>query len=182
VRGEIFVTQKITRGIARIKLGLQDCLYLGNLNTKRGWGHAGDYVEAQWLVLQQKNPENFVIASGQQYSVRDLFNVAVSELGVRLEWRGKNLKETGIVSQVDGSGKTDPRKGPVIVRVDPRYFHPTEVESLFGDATKARKKLGWKPKIKFKELVTEMMREDMKAAERNEIVKRHGYSAYDYHE
>jgi GDPmannose 4,6-dehydratase len=182
VRGETFVTRKITRGMARIKLGLQDCLYLGNMNAKRDWGHARDYVEAQWLVLQQKNPEDFVIATGEQYSVRDFVNAVASELGIALEWRGKGLKETGIVSQVDSGGKAGPKKGHVIVRVDPRYFRPTEVETLLGDATKARKKLGWKPKIKFKELVAEMVREDLKAAERDELVKRHGYSAYDYHE
>jgi GDPmannose 4,6-dehydratase len=182
VRGETFVTRKITRGMARIKLGLQDCLYLGNMNAKRDWGHARDYVEAQWLVLQQKNPEDFVIATGEQYSVRDFVNAVAKELGMVLEWRGKGMKETGIVSQVDSGGKAGPKKGHVIVRVDPRYFRPTEVETLLGDATKARKKLGWKPKIKFKELVAEMVREDLKAAERDELVKRHGYSAYDYHE
>jgi len=181
-RGETFVTRKITRGMARIKLGLQDCLYLGNMNAKRDWGHARDYVEAQWLVLQQKNPEDFVIATGEQYSVRDFVNAVAKELGMSLEWRGKGLKETGIVSQADGSGKTGRKKGQVIVRIDPRYFRPTEVETLLGDATKARKKLGWKPKIKFKELVSEMVREDLKASERDELVKRHGYSAYDYHE
>ena len=181
-RGETFVTRKITRALARIKLGLQDCLYLGNMNAKRDWGHARDYVEAQWLVLQQKNPEDFVIATGEQYSVRDFVNAVAKELGIVLEWRGKGLKETGIVSQVDSSGKAGPKKGHVIVRVDPRYFRPTEVETLLGDATKARRKLGWKPKIKFKELVAEMVREDLKAAERDELVKRHGYSAYDYHE
>ena len=181
-RGETFVTRKITRALARIKLGLQDCLYLGNMDAKRDWGHARDYVEAQWLVLQQKNPEDFVIATGEQYSVRDFVNAVAAELGMAIEWRGKGLKETGIVSQVDGGSKTGPKKGHVIVRVDPRYFRPTEVETLLGDATKARKKLGWKPKIKFKELVAEMVREDLKAAERDELVKRHGYSAYDYHE
>jgi GDPmannose 4,6-dehydratase len=182
VRGETFVTRKITRAMARIKLGLQDCLYLGNLNAKRDWGHARDYVEAQWLVLQQKNPEDFVIATGEQHSVRDFVNAVASELGMALEWRGKGLKETGIVTQVNGDGKAGPKKGHAIVRVDPRYFRPTEVETLLGDATKARKKLGWKPKIKFKELVAEMVREDLKVAERDELVKRHGYSAYDYHE
>jgi len=182
IRGETFVTRKITRGMARIKLGLNDCLYLGNLNARRDWGHARDYVEAQWMVLQQKNPEDFVIATGEQYSVRDFVNAVAAELGMVIEWRGKGLKETGIVSQVDGDGKTVPKKGHVVVRVDPRYFRPTEVETLLGDATKARKKLGWKPKIKFKELVAEMVREDLKAAERDELVKRHGYSAYDFHE
>jgi len=181
-RGETFVTRKITRALARIKLGLQDCLYLGNMDAKRDWGHARDYVEAQWLVLQQKNPEDFVIATGEQYSVRDFVNAVAGELGIVIEWRGKGLKETGIVSQIDGSGKIGPKKSQAVVRIDPRYFRPTEVETLLGDATKARKKLGWKPKIKFKELVSEMVREDLKSAERDELVKRHGYSAYDYHE
>jgi GDPmannose 4,6-dehydratase len=182
VRGETFVTRKITRGMARIKLGLLDCLFLGNMNAKRDWGHARDFVEAQWLVLQQKNPEDFVIATGEQYSVRDFVNAVAGELGIMLEWRGKGLKETGIVSQVDGSGKTGPKKGQVIVRVDSRYFRPTEVETLLGDATKARKKLGWKPKIKFKELVAEMVRADLDSSKRDSLVKKFGYSAYDYHE
>jgi GDPmannose 4,6-dehydratase len=182
VRGETFVTRKITRGMARIKLGLQDCLYLGNMNAKRDWGHARDYVEAQWLVLQQKNPEDFVIATGEQYSVRDFVNAVAKELGMTIEWRGKGLKEVGVVARIEGGEKNGPKKSQTIVRVDPRYFRPTEVETLLGDATKARKKLGWKPKIKFKELVAEMVREDLKAAERDELVKRHGYSAYDYHE
>jgi GDPmannose 4,6-dehydratase len=168
--------------MARIKLGLQDCLYLGNMNAKRDWGHARDYVEAQWRVLQQKNPEDFVIATGEQYSVRDFVNAVAAELGITLEWRGKGVKETGIVSQVDGTGKTGPKKGQVIVRVDPRYFRPTEVETLLGDATKARKKLGWKPKIKFRELVAEMVRADLDSSERDSLVKKFGYSAYDYHE
>jgi len=182
IRGETFVTRKITRGMARIKLGLLDCLYLGNMNAKRDWGHARDYVEAQWRVLQQNKPEDFVIATGEQYSVRDFVNAVAAELGMAIEWRGKGLKETGVVSQVDGGVKNGPKKGHVIVRVDPRYFSPTAVETLLGDASKARKKLGWKPKIKFRELVAEMVREDLKAAERDELVKRHGYSAYDYHE
>ncbi|HSD96201.1 MAG TPA: GDP-mannose 4,6-dehydratase, partial [Sulfuricaulis sp.] len=181
-RGETFVTRKITRALARIKLGLQDCLYLGNMDAKRDWGHARDYVEAQWLVLQQKNPEDFVIATGEQYSVRDFVNAAAKELGMMIEWRGKGLKEVGVIARIEGGDKNSPKKSQTIVRVDPRYFRPTEVETLLGDATKARKKLGWKPKIKFKELVAEMVREDLKAAERDELVKRHGYSAYDYHE
>lgn len=182
VRGETFVTRKITRGMSRIKLGLQDCLYLGNMNAKRDWGHARDYVEAQWLVLQQKNPEDFVIATGEQYSVRDFVNAVAGELGIVIEWRNKGLKEIGVVSKLDSSGKTGPKKGQVIVRVDPRYFRPTEVETLLGDATKARKKLGWKPKIKFKELVAEMVRADLDSSERDSLVKKFGYSAYDYHE
>jgi GDPmannose 4,6-dehydratase len=204
-RGETFVTRKITRALARIYLGLQDCLYLGNLNAKRDWGHARDYVEAQWLMLQQKQPDDFVIATGKQYTVRDFVNAAAKELGMTLKWKGKGVKEIGILESIEPGTKDSgfrtkssalgtqhagiahhasrsPRRGDVIVRVDPRYFRPTEVETLLGDPSKARKKLGWRPKVKFGELVAEMMREDLKAAERDALVKRHGYSAYDYHE
>jgi len=182
VRGETFVTRKITRALARIYLGLQDCIYLGNLNAKRDWGHAKDYVEAQWRMLQQKQPEDFVIATGRQYSVRDFVDAAARELGIALTWRGKDIKEIGVVSKVDSHAMSPLKKGQTIVRVDPRYFRPTEVETLIGDARKARRKLGWKPKVSFKALVSEMMREDLKAAERDALVKRHGFSAYDYHE
>lgn len=171
VRGETFVTRKVTRALARIKLGLQDCLYLGNLNAKRDWGHAKDYVEVQWLMLQQKAPEDFVIATGEQHSVRDFVNAAASEIGMKITWRGRGVNEKGF----DASGRC-------VVAVDPRYFRPTEVETLLGDASKARKRLGWKPRIKFAELVSEMMREDLRSAERDELVKQHGFSAYDYHE
>ncbi len=179
VRGETFVTRKITRALARIKLGLQDCLYLGNLDAKRDWGHARDFVEAQWLMLQQAKPEDFVIATGQQYSVRDFVNAAVTELGIKLQWKGKGVRETATVIS---AGNPALKKGQVIVRVDPRYFRPTEVETLLGDASKARRKLGWKARTSFRELVSEMVTEDLKAAERDELVKRHGYSAYDYNE
>ena len=171
VRGETFVTRKITRALARIKLGLQDVVYLGNLDAKRDWGHAKDYVEMQWLMLQQDKPEDFVIATGVQYSVRDFVNAAGKELGMTITWRGNGLEEKGF----DSSGKC-------IVAVDPRYFRPTEVETLLGDPSKAKNKLGWTPKISFDELVSEMMREDLKSAERDELVKRHGYKAMDYHE
>lgn len=171
VRGETFVTRKITRALARIKLGLQECLYLGNLDAKRDWGHAKDYVEMQWLMLQQDQPEDFVIATGVQYSVREFVDAAAQEVGVKITWKGEGVEEKGY----DANGKC-------IVAVDPRYFRPTEVETLLGDASKAKQKLGWTPKISFKELVSEMMREDLKAAERDELVKKHGYSAYDYHE
>lgn len=171
VRGETFVTRKITRALARIKLGLQECLYLGNLDAKRDWGHAKDYVEMQWLMLQQDQPEDFVIATGVQYSVREFVGAAAHEIGITIAWKGEGIEEKGY----DASGKC-------IVSVDLRYFRPTEVEALLGDATKARQKLGWIPKISFKELVSEMIREDLKAAERDELVKRHGYFAYDYHE
>lgn len=181
-RGETFVTRKITRGLARIYLGLQDCLYLGNLNAKRDWGHARDYVEAMWLMLQHKKPEDFVIASGIQYSVRDFVNAAAAEVGVRLEWRGKGINETAVVRGVKNGEKARLRNGQIIVRVDPRYFRAAEVETLLGDPRRARRKLGWKPKVSFRRLVAEMMSEDLKFAERDVLVKRHGYSAYDYHE
>ncbi|MEO7726270.1 MAG: GDP-mannose 4,6-dehydratase [Burkholderiales bacterium] len=182
VRGETFVTRKITRALARIKLGLQDCMYLGNLDAKRDWGHARDYVEAQWLMLQQDKPEDFVIASGAQFSVRDFVNAAAIELGIKLRWRGKGVKEVAIVDGKSPAKSGSPARGQTIVRIDPRYFRPAEIDSLLGDARKARRKLGWKPRISFKALVAEMVREDLKAAERDELVKRHGYSAYDYHE
>jgi GDPmannose 4,6-dehydratase len=171
IRGETFVTRKITRALARIKLNLQDCLYLGNMDSLRDWGHAKDYVEMQWLMLQQDQPEDFVIATGVQYSVREFVNVAAKELGIQITWKGQGIEETG----------TD-QHGKVIVKVDTKYFRPTEVETLLGDPTKARTKLGWTPKITFQELVTEMVREDLKSAERDELVKKHGYTAFDYHE
>jgi GDPmannose 4,6-dehydratase len=171
VRGETFVTRKITRAMARIKLGLQECLYLGNLNAKRDWGHARDYVEMQWLMLQQDHPEDFVIATGVQYSVRDFIDAAARELGIDITWSGEGVGETGV-----------DQKGRRIVAVDPRYFRPTEVETLLGDPTKAREKLGWVPQITFDKLVAEMVREDLKSAERDELVKRHGYHAFDFHE
>lgn len=171
VRGETFVTRKITRALARIKLGLQTCLYLGNLNAKRDWGHAKDYVEMQWLMLQQDKPEDFVIATGVQYSVRDFVELAAKEAGISISWKGEGVDEKGFDA-----------KGNCIVAVDPRYFRPTEVETLLGDATKAREKLGWVPKISFNALVSEMMREDLKAAERDELIKKHGYEVYSHHE
>jgi GDPmannose 4,6-dehydratase len=171
LRGETFVTRKITRALARIKLGLLDCLYLGNLDAKRDWGHARDYVEAQWLMLQQDTAEDFVIATGVQYSVRDFVDAAAGELGIRIDWKGKGVKEKGY----DAAGRC-------IVAVDPRYFRPTEVETLLGDPTKARDRLGWRPRIGFKELVAEMVREDLKAAERDELCRREGFRTFDHHE
>jgi GDPmannose 4,6-dehydratase len=171
VRGETFVTRKITRALARIKLGLQECLYLGNLDAKRDWGHAKDYIEMQWLMLQQEKPEDFVIATGMQYSVRDFVDAAAHELGMVIRWEGTGVDEKGYAAS-----------GKCTVAVDPRYFRPTEVETLLGDASKAKEKLGWTPKISFAELVMEMVREDLKAAERDELIKKHGYKAMDYHE
>jgi GDPmannose 4,6-dehydratase len=171
VRGETFVTRKITRALARIKLGLQDCLYLGNLDAKRDWGHARDFVEAMWLILQQPAPEDFVIATGVQKSVREFVDAAAGELGMKLRWAGSGVEEHAL-----------DEKGRRVVAVDPRYFRPTEVETLLGDASKARAKLGWAPKIGFDELVAEMVREDLKSAERDELVKRHGYRPFDFHE
>lgn len=171
IRGENFVTRKITRALCRIKLGLQEHLYLGNLNALRDWGHAKDYVEMQWLMLQQDQPDDFVIATGVQYSVRDFVGIAARELGIKIRWDGEGLNEKGF----DAAGKC-------IVSVDPRYFRPTEVENLLGDPSKAKAKLGWEPKISFLELVQEMVREDLKSAERDELVKKHGYYASSYHE
>lgn len=177
IRGETFVTRKITRALARIKLGLQDCLYLGNLDAKRDWGHAKDYVEMQWLMLQQEQPEDFVIATGVQYSVRDFINVATKELGMQIQWQGSGVEEKAY-----WKNGPDGRSARPIIQVDPRYFRPAEVETLLGDASKAKAKLGWSPKITFEQLVTEMINEDLRAAERDEFIKRHGYKTMDYHE
>src|SRR5271165_2189079 len=170
-RGETFVTRKITRALARIKLGLQDRLYLGNLDAKRDWGHARDYVEAQWLILQQEQPEDYVIATGEQHSVREFVEAAGRELGMAIHWEGSGLAEKGC----DENGRC-------VVAVDARYFRPAEVDSLQGDSSKARKQLGWSPKVRSTELVAEMVREDLKTAERDELVKRHGYLPYNYNE
>lgn len=171
VRGEIFVTRKITRGLARIKLGLQDRLYLGNINTRRDWGHAKDYVEMQWLMLQQDRPEDFVIATGVQHSVRDFVNAAAHELGIQITWKGEGLEEKGY-----------DERGQCIVAIDPSYFRPTEVETLLGDATKAKEKLGWAPRITFNEMVSEMVREDLKSGKCDELIKRYGFRVLDYNE
>ena len=171
VRGETFVTRKITRALARIKLGLQDCLYLGNLSARRDWGHARDYVEMMWLMLQQDQAEDFVIASGVQYSVRDFVTAAATELGIAVVWRGEGVDEKGYDD-----------KGHCIVAVDPRYFRPTEVETLLGDASKARERLGWQPRVKFHELVAEMVMEDLAAARRDNLCRTEGFKVFDYHE
>jgi GDPmannose 4,6-dehydratase len=170
-RGETFVTRKITRALARIKLGLQDCLFLGNLAAKRDWGHARDYIEVMWMMLQQDKPDDFVIATGEQHSVEDFVNAAAAELEIAVTWKGEGVDRKGY----DSNGKC-------IVAVDPRYFRPAEVETLLGDASKAKAKLGWTPRTSFKALVAEMAREDFKAAKRDALVREHGYKSMDHHE
>ncbi|MBZ9909340.1 GDP-mannose 4,6-dehydratase [Mesorhizobium sp. BR115XR7A] len=170
-RGETFVTRKITRALARIKLGVQRTLYLGNLDSLRDWGHAKDYVEMQWLMLQQHQAEDFVIATGVQYSVREFVEIAARHLGMPIRWEGKGVEERGY-----------DENGNMVIAVDERYFRPAEVDTLLGDASKAREKLGWTPKITFEELVEEMVREDLSSATRDQIVRQAGYIAHDYHE
>ena len=170
IRGETFVTRKITRALTRIKLGLEECLYIGNLDARRDWGHARDYVEMQWLMLQQDKPEDYVIATGEQHSVRDFIVTAAAELGVAIDWRGSGADEKGFDAE-----------GRCIVAVDRRYFRPAEVESLVGDASKARQKLGWAPKTSFRGLVAEMVREDLKAAERERLVRSAGFDTPERH-
>jgi GDPmannose 4,6-dehydratase len=172
VRGETFVTRKITRALSRISLGLQSILYLGNLDAMRDWGHAKDYVEMQWLMLQQEKPEDFCIASGKNYSVRDFVNLSWNYLGKEIVWEGAGLNEKGY----------DKESGNLIVKVDPRYFRPTEVDTLLGDSSKAKEKLGWETKINFKSMVNEMMENDLAIARRDDLVKKHGFKVLDYHE
>jgi GDPmannose 4,6-dehydratase len=172
VRGETFVTRKITRAVARIKLGLQDRIHLGNLDAKRDWGHARDYVEAQWLMLQQDEPEDFVVATGKQYSVRDFVNAAFKEVGIAVRWEGSGVDEKGY----------DAGSGALLVEVDTRYFRPTEVETLLGDPAKAKEKLGWVAKTSLEDMVAEMVRDDLRIAERDEMCKREGFQVYNYNE
>ena len=172
VRGETFVSRKITRGLARIREGLEQCLYLGNLDARRDWGHARDYVKAQWLMLQQDEPEDLVIATGQQHSVREFVAHAAGYLGMRIEWRGAGLDETGV----------DADSGQIVIRVDPRYFRPTEVQTLLGDASRARAKLGWKPEISFEEMVAEMVSADVALAERDQRIARDGHKIFRHYE
>ncbi len=196
IRGETFVTRKITRALARLFLGLQDCLYLGNLSAKRDWGHARDYVEMQWLMLQQDHPDDFVIASGVQHSVREFVDHAARELGITLRWQGDGVEECGVIDQIDkteyaaaceqrsqnGSGSNMLKPGDVIVRVDSRYFRPTEVETLLGDPSKARKLLGWQTKITFEEMVKEMVCSDLEEAQRDYLCKSEGFKTFNHHE
>lgn len=181
IRGETFVTRKITRALARIKMGLQSTLYLGNMEAKRDWGHAKDYIEAQWLILQQDKPDDFVIATGEQKTVTEFVEIAAAELGIELAWEGKGIDRIGRVACVSDK-QCGPQPGDVIVRVDPRYFRPTEVETLLGDPSKARKILGWEPKISFTNLVKEMVNEDLTIARRDALVANEGFSTFDYHE
>ena len=181
LRGETFVTRKITRAMARIALGLQECLYLGNLSALRDWGHAKDYVEMQWLMLQQERAEDFVIATGVQHSVRQFAEFSARELGIELRFVGEGDSEVGVVAEVSG-GKARCKVGDVILKVDPRYYRPTEVETLLGDPSKAKQKLGWVPKITLPELVKEMVDADYASAKRDSLVKLAGFQAFDYHE
>lgn len=189
VRGETFVTRKITRALARIALGLQDCLYLGNLDAKRDWGHAKDYVAMQWLMLQQEKPQDYVIATGVQHSVRDFVSLAAAELGIQLTWEGRGVEEIGVVQAVtstlqacNGAPSHGLKSGDVVVRVDPRYFRPTEVETLLGDPSKAKRELGWQPRITFAELVQEMVQTDLAEAQRDALCRNEGFKTFDHHE
>lgn len=173
-RGETFVTRKITRGLARIAQGLESCLYMGNLDALRDWGHAKDYVRMQWLMLQQDNPEDFVIATGQQYSVRDFIIWSARELGIELSFQGQGTEEVGVVQSITGTLAPALKTGDIIIRIDPRYFRPTEVETLLGDPSKAFEKLGWQPKISTQEMCAEMVREDLKTAQKIAFLKAHG--------
>jgi GDPmannose 4,6-dehydratase len=181
IRGETFVTRKITRALSRIAVGLQDCLYLGNLSALRDWGHARDFVEMQWLMLQQEQADDFVIATGVQYSVRQFVELAAAELGIALRFEGEGESEIGVVLRVDRDNAPC-KPGDIIIRVDPRYYRPTEVETLLGDPTKAREKLGWTPKISLPELIREMATADYAEAKRDALVKSAGFQTFNHHE
>ena len=180
-RGETFVTRKITRGLSNIALGLEDCLYMGNMDAKRDWGHAKDYVEMQWLMLQQETAEDFVIATGVQYTVREFIEFSAKELGIVIRWEGSGVDETGIVASVNDKAKVKAsefaiKAGDVIVRIDPRYFRPAEVETLLGDPTKAKEKLGWVPTTTLHEMIEEMVGFDLDNARRHALLKREGFN------
>lgn len=172
LRGETFVTRKITRALSRISLGIQDCLYIGNLNAKRDWGHARDYVKVQWLMLQQEEPEDYVIATGKQYSVRNFVEIAAKELDISIRWQGKGVEEKGYNAET----------GVLVVSVDPRYFRPTEVDTLLGDPSKAKTKLGWEPRCTFEEMIAEMVQSDLKNAQKDQLLQREGFQTFDYYE
>jgi GDPmannose 4,6-dehydratase len=174
-RGETFVTRKITRGLANIAQGLEQCIYLGNMDAKRDWGHAKDYVRMQWMMLQQDHPEDFVIATGVQYSVREFVRMAAAELGLTLRFEGQGVAECAIVEKIEGDKAPAVKVGDVVVRVDQRYFRPTEVETLLGDPTKAKEKLGWVPEITLQEMCAEMVADDLHTARRHALLKQHGY-------
>jgi GDPmannose 4,6-dehydratase len=180
-RGETFVTRKITRALARISIGRQSTLYLGNLDAKRDWGHAKDFVEAQWLILQQPEPDDFVIATGQQKSVREFVEIAALELGITINWEGAGVDEIGRIASNANSDATA-GDGEAIIRIDPRYFRPTEVDALLGDPTKAKQQLGWEPKITFEKMVQEMVQQDLTLAKRDALIAKEGYSTFNYHE
>ncbi|ENI1758488.1 GDP-mannose 4,6-dehydratase [Escherichia coli] len=175
-RGETFVTRKITRGLANIAQGLESCLYLGNMDSLRDWGHAKDYVRMQWLMLQQEQPEDFVIATGVQYSVRQFVEMAAAQLGIKMSFVGKGIEEKGIVDSVEGQDAPGVKPGDVIVAVDPRYFRPAEVDTLLGDPSKANLKLGWRPEITLAEMISEMVAKDLEAAKKHSLLKSHGFS------
>jgi GDPmannose 4,6-dehydratase len=181
LRGETFVTRKITRALARIALGLQDCLYLGNLSALRDWGHARDYIEMQWLMLQQQQAEDFVIATGVQYSVRQFVARSAARLGIEIEFRGSGTDEVGVVVRVTGT-RARCKSGAVVIKVDPTYFRLTEVDSLLGDASKAKAKLGWTPTTSLQAIVEEMVEADYASAQRDELIRQAGFKSYDYHE
>ena len=174
-RGETFVTRKVTRGMANIAVGLERCLYMGNMDALRDWGHAKDYVEMQWLMLQQTQAEDFVIATGVQYTVRQFIEMSAAELGIVLRWEGTGVNEKGIVAKLEGNKAAALKEGDVVVEIDPRYFRPAEVETLLGDPAKAKQKLGWTPKITLAEMVREMVASDLETAKRHALLKQHGY-------
>ena len=174
-RGETFVTRKITRGMSNIAVGLDPCLYMGNMDALRDWGHAKDYVEMQWLMLQQDKPEDFVIATGVQYSVRQFIEMTAAELGITLRWEGSGVNEKGVVANVEGDKAPAVKPGDTMVAIDPRYFRPSEVETLLGDPTKAKEKLGWVPQITLPEMVKEMVAADLSEAQQTALLKKHGY-------
>ncbi|HAH56815.1 MAG TPA: GDP-mannose 4,6-dehydratase, partial [Bacteroidales bacterium] len=174
-RGETFVTRKITRGLANIAQGLEQCLYMGNMDALRDWGHAKDYVRMQWMMLQQEQPEDFVIATGVQYSVRQFIEWSAKELGITLRFEGKGVDEIAVIAGIEGNKAPALQVGDIIVRVDPRYFRPAEVETLLGDPCKAKAKLGWVPEITVQEMCAEMVAEDLKTAQRHALLKQHGY-------